>query len=245
MQRPLSALVTARSRKCLAIVVIGLVPVLACCDSANPAWEQAVRRCEKLEPAALIPLLGDEVFAVRECAEERLHQLLGAQPAGGPNAIEQLCLRIYQTTPDPEIRMRARAVLADFATNQWSPDAFFGVATTASTEFDDEGKLHTWLEITKLLPNGPGARAGLQQGDRIERVDNAPFKEGKADAQLDERIAAKQAGDTLAVEFLRDGQRQTVAVTLACRPRTVKGTADKPPPTPEECLRQYLKAQRH
>lgn len=244
MYRPLSAPVIARSRQWLAVVASGLLPGVACCDSTNPARDQAERRCEALEPAALIPLLGDEVFVVRECAEARLHRLLRAQPAGRPNAIERLCLRIYQTTPDPEIRMRARAVLADYAANQWSPDAFFGVATTAGTEFDDEGRLRTWLEITKLLPDGPGAQAGLRQGDRIERVDNAPFKEGKAAAQLDERIAAKRAGDTLTVEILRDGRRETVAVTLGCRPRTVKGTAAKPPPSPEECLRQYLKAQR-
>lgn len=209
----------------------------------SPARLAAERECAELGPEALIPLLGDERFVVRVSAEARLHRLLHESPAGQINGIERLCLRIYQTTPEPEIRMRARAVLTDYATNLWSPDAFLGVATTATTEFDDALKLRTWLEITKLLPDGPAAKAGLQKGDRIETVDQLPFKEGTAAAQLDAQIAEKHPGDPLTLEIVHDGRRQTVAVTLGCRPRPTKPAGDKPPLTPDECLRQYLSAQ--
>lgn len=209
----------------------------------TPALDEAERRCADLAPDALVALLGDERFVIRESAEARLHRLLHERCAEQPNGIERLCLRVYQTTGDPEVRLRVRAVLADYASTMWSPDAYLGVVTSDATEFGDDGKLLTWLEVTRLVPDGPAAKAGLRKGDRIVTVEREPFREGKAAAQLDACIGRKRAGDPLVLEIERQGTRGTVTVKLAFRPRSGQpsegGTAS---PSSGECLRQYLKS---
>jgi len=76
----------------------------------------------------------------------------------------------------------------------------FGLATP-------EGAL-----VGEVEPNSPGSRAGLQRGDIILSVDGQPISDER-DLRL--RIAAMAPGLTVKLEIVRNGQKQTVSVTLA------------------------------
>lgn len=65
-----------------------------------------------------------------------------------------------------------------------------------------------------IVPDGPGMRAGLQQGDEIVAVDGAPIRDGMA--FVDAVRAA--AGKTLQVRLLRHGE----TLTLPIAPETVE-----------------------
>jgi serine protease Do len=75
----------------------------------------------------------------------------------------------------------------------------FGLATP-------EGAL-----VGEVEPNSPGSRAGLQRGDIILSVDGQPISDER-DLRL--RIAAMAPGLTVKLEIVRNGQKQTVSVTL-------------------------------
>jgi peptidase M28-like protein/PDZ domain-containing protein/PA domain-containing protein len=86
--------------------------------------------------------------------------------------------------------------------------AFLGVALDGRGESDG-------LRLGSIVPNTGAARAGLREGDVLVRIGD-----GTIDSFDDLRKAlARQApGDTVRVIFLRDGQDQTVSVTLGTRP---------------------------
>ena len=65
--------------------------------------------------------------------------------------------------------------------------------------------------VGEVEPNSPGSRAGLQRGDIILAVDGQPVSDER-DLRL--RIAAMSPGQTVKLLILRNGQNQTVSVTL-------------------------------
>jgi S1-C subfamily serine protease len=89
----------------------------------------------------------------------------------------------------------------------------------------DQGAL-----VQRVHDDSPAERAGLQGGDRNVVVDGESYLLGgdiivKADGQdvassndLGKIVASKEPGDQLELEIRRDGETQTITVTLASRP---------------------------
>ncbi len=75
---------------------------------------------------------------------------------------------------------------------------------------DDKGAL-----IAGVLPDGPAARAGLKQGDVILNVNGRPVDRFK---DLPRLVAAAKSGESAKVAIWRQGERQSVAVTLGRMP---------------------------
>ena len=84
--------------------------------------------------------------------------------------------------------------------------------------------------IVNVAPNSPAAEAGLKGGDTTETlngqeilvggdvivaVDNADIASVE---ELAQTIRSKSAGDEVELSILRDGDAQTLTVTLADRP---------------------------
>ena len=71
--------------------------------------------------------------------------------------------------------------------------------------------------VPAVDPGGPAAKAGLQAGDIITRIDDAPNPTASA---LDAIVAAHRIGDTLHLDVLRSGLTMSVDLVLEARPPT-------------------------
>ncbi len=65
--------------------------------------------------------------------------------------------------------------------------------------------------VFQLILNGPAGRAGMQRGDIILKLDG---EETNSVRDLRAKIAEHKVGETVKVEFDRNGKKQTVDVTL-------------------------------
>jgi serine protease Do len=69
--------------------------------------------------------------------------------------------------------------------------------------------------VRSVVPGQPASRAGVQQGDVILRVSGRDVTPDETASYL---ISLVTPGQTVPVEILRDGRRQTLNVTVAQRP---------------------------
>jgi serine protease Do len=125
----------------------------------------------------------------------------------------------------------ARFVIERLKTYGWVRPGWIGVkvqqVTPAMAEAmamrEPEGSVVSWV-----LPDGPARKAGIEIGDVILRYgDTTPHDE----RALLRDIVRTSAGETVPITLLRDGVRQTVAVTVAPWPRKRWETLDAPLPT--------------
>jgi putative serine protease PepD len=70
----------------------------------------------------------------------------------------------------------------------------------------------TGLQVTAVVPGGPAADAGLRVGDVITELDGQPADNTE---QLVLVSLRHEAGDTVPVSYLRDGDSRTGEITLA------------------------------
>ncbi|MBX9801165.1 MAG: trypsin-like peptidase domain-containing protein [Caulobacteraceae bacterium] len=84
--------------------------------------------------------------------------------------------------------------------------------------------------INSVTPGGPAERGGLRYGDVVVALNGQPVT---TSSELTRRVGQARAGDTLRLEILRDGRRQTVNVRSGTRPSQAelqagRGTGDGP-----------------
>ena len=79
------------------------------------------------------------------------------------------------------------------------------------------------------VPGGdtPAVKAGLRSGDIITAFDGKPVRSSR---QLTDAVAATPVGKTVRVDFIREGQQQTITVDVAQRPDNVNARNNEPPP---------------
>jgi serine protease Do len=98
--------------------------------------------------------------------------------------------------------------------------------------------------VRSVVAGGPGARAGLQQGDVIVKVNGQPVTPDQTVSYL---VANTQAGSRVPLEIIRGGKRATVTVQVGERPpedqlaqigsgATPNGTPDNGPAAPQRAL---------
>lgn len=75
------------------------------------------------------------------------------------------------------------------------------------------------LVVTEVYPGGPGARAGLSEGDVITAIDGAEIND---QGGLNFRVGTHEPNETIRVSVLRDGQPRT----LNARVQPLPGNAD-------------------
>ena len=95
--------------------------------------------------------------------------------------------------------------------------------------------------VDTVQPSSPAAEAGIKGGEIPAQVDGATrparrrhHRGGRRQGRsrrarsLTSAIADKRKGDKVKITIVRDGKKQTVAVTLAERPQAAPGTGQAP-----------------
>lgn len=78
--------------------------------------------------------------------------------------------------------------------------------------------------VTDVYPNGPGARAGLQEGDVITAIDGQEIND---QGGLNFRVGTRDPNDSVAVAVVRDGRAQAINA----RVQTLPGNREAQPVT--------------
>ena len=86
--------------------------------------------------------------------------------------------------------------------------------------------------LTRVVPNGPAARAGLRNGDVVVRVNSRTVD---SPAELQDVVHACRVGQSVSVEVFRGGERHILSVWLEARPDEAKSGVETPeaPEAPE------------
>jgi putative serine protease PepD len=94
--------------------------------------------------------------------------------------------------------------------------AFFGLQTVPiPPAAAAQAGLPEGLYVQAVTPGGPAATAGLRADDVITKIDGEP---ATSNIQLQELTLTKKPGDTVSVDYTRNGQPATATVTLAAQP---------------------------
>ena len=91
---------------------------------------------------------------------------------------------------------------------------YMGITYLAVTDAQTAAQLGVnayGIYVVDVVPGGPADKAGLKAGDRIVSIDNTEVAQ-KTD--LGTLMQEHSAGDTLSITVARDGQMQTVSLTL-------------------------------
>lgn len=72
------------------------------------------------------------------------------------------------------------------------------------------------VKVERVEPNGPVAQADIREGDIIVSIDDHPVN---ANTSLLNLLLQFRVGEQVALDIVRDGQRETVQVTLGTFPR--------------------------
>jgi putative serine protease PepD len=94
--------------------------------------------------------------------------------------------------------------------------AFFGLQSVPiPPAAAQQAGLPEGLYVQAVTPGGPAATAGLRTEDVITKIDGQP---ATSNIQLQELTLTKKPGDTVPIEYTRDGRSATVTITLAAQP---------------------------
>jgi putative serine protease PepD len=94
--------------------------------------------------------------------------------------------------------------------------AYFGLQTAPiPPAAAAEAGVPEGLFVQGVAPGGPAATAGLRPGDVITSIDGHP---ATSNIQLQELTLTKKPGDTVPMEYARDGHSAKVTVTLSAQP---------------------------
>jgi putative serine protease PepD len=94
--------------------------------------------------------------------------------------------------------------------------AFFGLQTAPiPPAAAEQAGLPEGLYVQTVTPGGPADMAGLRTSDVITKING---EAATSNIQLQELTLTKKPGDTVSIDYTRDGHAASATVTLAAQP---------------------------
>jgi putative serine protease PepD len=110
----------------------------------------------------------------------------------------------------------AKTIANEIITTGSVTHAFFGLGTAPiPASAAAQGGVPDGLFVQTVTAGGPAAAAGLRQGDIITKINGEPATDP---VQLQELTLTKRPGDTVQLEYWRNGTTTTTTVTLGTQP---------------------------
>jgi S1-C subfamily serine protease len=89
------------------------------------------------------------------------------------------------------------------------------------------------LQVTEVKPDGPAHKAGVKEGDVIQKIDAADLRDVET-TELVKLVAGMRPGTVIAVDVRRGTQALTLKVKLGARPPDFTPTPSRIPPQPND-----------
>jgi len=109
----------------------------------------------------------------------------------------------------------AKAVSDEIIATGTVTHSYFGVRVVTMPPSATSNGSPSGVYITSVVPGGPAAKAGLQPGDIITAIEGKPVT---STTDLAAITLTNKPGDTVKVQYARDGKQATTTVTLGAQP---------------------------
>lgn len=162
-----------------------------------------------------IRLLGDEGFAVRREAFEKLKQWAEAYPR---HVLQQMA-EAYRDTKDMEITIRLEELMQPLAEKLFliQPPGFIGI----NMMWRDSGTVG--VEVSGVLAGHAAQRAGIQEGDVIVELNGESVARMEALDGFAGRVAGYPPGTLVVLKIDRGGRMVDIPLQLGARPEHLQG----------------------
>lgn len=87
------------------------------------------------------------------------------------------------------------------------------------------------LQVTDVKPDGPAAKAGVKEGDVIQKIDAADLRDAET-TELVKLVGGMRPGTVIAVDVRRGKDTLTLKIKLGARPPDFSPTPTHIPPKP-------------
>lgn len=178
----------------------------------------AVAFCQDEASRVLLGALDSEDFKERTKAQRELSQWALEKREAGQDWLFQE----FETAAEPEVRIRLREVLKEVvvAEHQKGGPGYVGISMgDVEVAVPGEDGQKPGVSVTRVQPDTPASRAGLQAGDVVISVDRTRWKSDVAASfSFQQAIMKRKPGDTVQLEIVRGAELMKVPVTLAARP---------------------------
>jgi putative serine protease PepD len=109
----------------------------------------------------------------------------------------------------------AKAISDEIITTGTVTHGYFGVSVVTVPPSESTNGRQGGIYITSVVPGSPAAQAGLREGDIITAIDGEPATSSDDLAAV---TLTKRPGDTVTIEYTRNGKSATTKVTLGVQP---------------------------
>lgn len=110
----------------------------------------------------------------------------------------------------------AKSISGQLIANGRATHSFFGLQTLPVPEAAAaQAGVSGGLFVASVVADGPAQKAGLREGDVITKIEGNP---AASNVQLQELTLTRKPGDTVAIDYVRDGRPGRATVTLGAQP---------------------------
>ncbi len=185
-------------------------------------------------PQELVDGLGDESYKLREKAEQELAKWAKKNGEEGLDVLSEL----KKKAQSPEVQSRLDNVISGMRAIPWTR-GYMGIILVS--ELGSAG-------VSRLVPNTPAAKSGLQPNDKIIEIDGIDLsnKNNRIDEAMtfvQRYVKTKKAGEKLTLKIDRNGKKLPITFKLEDYDKQMNGVPWLTLENEKERIERNLKTQ--